>query len=236
MSWRKIPINENDLEGSYTQKYGLNSRYQKEQEPVYTDPKILNDLKTAVSWLDIQKENTVLDIGVNNGYELELFEKINPSFSKANVIGMDIIGEVLKQASERFSSKRNFIFIKGDITSFRGTNINTGQSVEIKSNSIDILIALTSLQSSSISAKFASFMEDLLTKMRGKSQLLVGTPDFHLDESDNIVDGLFDAGKGLDMNMANEFSKKIIEILKDNGFSHKQTGRAIIFDYFWRNI
>jgi len=237
MSWRNIPVDQNNLEKSYTEKYGLNSRYQKEQKGVYADPKIYEDLKTAVSWLTLNPHMTVLDIGVNNGYELELFQNSSQEKWPENIkiLGFDIIGEVLQKAKERFDGKENYIFIKGNVVDFKGTNIANNSEIEILDQSVDVVIALTSLQSTSIVTDFEVFINKLIGKLKKSAQILVGTPNFHLDTDDNIVYGLVDANvQGIAPQIALNFSKKLIKILEENGFKHKQTGEIIIFDYFSR--
>jgi len=238
MSWRNVPINQGDLEKSYTNKYGLSSKYQTEQEEVYADPKIRPYLITAISWLNLSSGMTLLDIGVNNGYELELFQNISKKKwpDHIRVIGFDIIGEVLEKAKERFIDKENYIFIKGNVAEFKGINIVDNLELKILDQSVDVVVALTSLQSTSIASNFEVFMEKLMPKLTSHAQILIGTPNFHLDGDNNIVYGIFDASRGIDPEMALGFSKKLIKILKSQGFEHRQIGEMIIFDYFHRII
>lgn len=235
MSWRQLPIDKSDLEKSYTEKYGLNSPYQSEQEAVYNHPQILPYLTEAISWLKLEPGMTVLDIGVNNGYELELFQKVSlkPWPSDIAMIGFDVIGEVLSKARERFNNSKNYHFIKGDITKFKGVNVADNSQYEVQDNSVDVVLALTSLQSTSIVANFDSFMETLLKKLKSNSQVIVGTPNFHAENNGMFAEGLFDANtQSVDLKAAPDFSKKLADFMKVRGFDHQQTGRAIIFDYF----
>ncbi|MBX4206376.1 class I SAM-dependent methyltransferase [Candidatus Parcubacteria bacterium] len=237
MNWRQLPIDQKNLEKSYTEKYGLGSKYQTEQERVYLSPEIYPDLKTAISWLTLTQGDTVLDIGVNNGYELELFQNISEQkwLDSISVIGFDIIEEVLQKAWSRFENKSNYMFVKGNILDFKGKDISNDTEFKILDNSIDIIIALTSLQSTSIIENFEIFIENLMIKLKDSAQILVGTPNFHLDANNNIGGGLFDANEQkVDVKAARNFSDKLTAILISKGFQHKQFGETIIFDYFRR--
>ena len=124
-------------------------------------------------------------------------------------------------------------FVKGDIATFRGTDIHDGQPVEIADGSIDIVIALASLQSSSLADSFDRFISRLVTKLTAEAQLFIGLPNFHFDESRNVALGLFDAKNGrVDHTVSDILSQRLIRILNEHGFHSRKTGERIVFHHF----
>lgn len=237
MSWQNIYISLTDISNSYKEKYGLDSDYQAAQKLIYSNPEVNTSLKMAISWLKIKPNSLILDIGVNNGYELQLLKETysDELFSTLKIIGVDLIEDVLKVAAGKFDSEHDYKFIKGDIREFKGVDVLTGEPLIIEDKSIDVVIALTSLQSTSLVRDFEMFIEKLANKLKKESQLLIGTPNFHMSSSYKVVSGLFDAANNsVNENFALEISERLIKILNAHAFEHKQTGEIIIFDYFKR--
>ena len=236
MSWKdlKIPGGLN-LAEAYSLKYGLSSDYQTDQKIIYSHPEIKSSLNKALSWMTIKPNSSILDIGINNGYEIELIQKYYPLqvFNSVSLIGFDLVEDMLLKVSKEYFHNKNYKFIKGDVASFEGIDVTNGKSVEILDQSIDIVIALTSLQSSSLSKNFDQFTKNLLDKLAKNAQLLIGLPNFHIDSQKNILTGLFNAEDGkIDYSAAKELEKHLTKLLEHAGFQCKTTGEFIKFYYF----
>ena len=238
MSWQNLNvINGINLFEAYKKKYGSSSDYQKDQKTFWSHPEIQTSFRKSLSWLKLKSGDRVLDIGINNGYDIEL---LNKGFEKSlldslKLIGFDLADDSLKEACKKYYSKNNdWKFVRGDITSFSGVNICDGHNVEIVENSTDVVIALASLQSSSLIEKFDNFIIDLVKKLSKGSQLFIGLPNFHIDDSKNVVLGLYDAKqKKVDYSSCSELSDRLTQSLERLGFRSKKVGELIVFYYFY---
>lgn len=234
MNWQKHPINFKNLQGSYTEKYGLKSDFQQARVQMYSHPEISKSLGVAMSWLSVQPGDKVFDIGVNSGMEILFLKEYFPKvWNRISIVGIDIIKDVLEWAVQRFP--KNVTFLHGDARTFTGLNIATGKRMKIADSSFDIALAFTSLQSSSFVDRFEEFIDELVAKMRQNSQLLVVVPNCYVNSQNQVVEGLFGA-KDQTVNhvAAKKFCRSLETVLKKHGYSCKQVGKYYIFLYFFR--
>jgi len=239
MKWQTLNVEGADLYDAYQQKYGLASDFQKAQKIMYSHPEIKASLERALSWMNMKPGDIILDIGVNNGYELSLIEEHYGTqlMNQISVIGFDLAEDVLVEACNLFTCVKNFNFkfIKGDIREFSGVDILTKEILTVDDNSIDIVVALTSLQSSSLVDQFDIFIDELVTKIKEDGHLFLAVPNCHVDDSNLVVRGMFDATtQKIDIGLADTFIKKLVTKLKEYNFHFKQTGELFSFLYFFR--
>ena len=239
MKWQTLNVNNADLYDVYQQKYGKTSDYQKAQKIMYSHPEIKASLGVALSWMNIKSGDIILDIGVNNGYELNLIEEHYGTqlMNQISVIGFDLAEDVLVEACDLFTCVKrfNFKFIKGDIREFSGVDILTKEIHTVDDNSIDIVVALTSLQSSSLVDQFDVFMDELVAKIKKDGRLFIAVPNCHVDDSNSVVKGMFDATtQKIDAGLADIFIKRLEIKLSKHGFHFKQIGEFYHFLYFTR--
>lgn len=239
MDWQTLDARNKDLFQTYEKKYGLSSDFQKAQKIMYAYPEIHSSFLKALSWMTIKQGSVVLDIGVNNGYELNLLEEhySRELMDTLEFLGFDLAEDALLDAQKRFASvnRPNFKFIKGNIQYFVGIDVRTKEIVEINDQSIDAVVALTSLQSSSLAEKLNEFIDMLVKKMKNDGQLFTAVPNCHVGLSGEIIKGAFDAAIGkISETFAEEFSNKLISIMALYGFQYKKIGEAYIFLYFFK--
>ena len=238
MSWREINRDSiHDLFEAYQHKYGVKSDYQNFQKQIYSHLEIKSAFIKIVQSLKIKPSSVILDIGINNGYEIELLSKILPDqpIVEAQIIGFDLANDALEQAEKSLISLKNLKLVKGNISDFKDTDILTGKGTESFDDSIDIVLALTSLQSSSLQQDFDSFLENLSKKLHRKAQILVGVPNLHVDADNNLSPGLFNAKtRQVDTDFANIFSKKMSYLFSKHEFRCIKEGGLISFHLFSR--
>ena len=238
MDWQTKKIDEAKFSDAYKAKYGLASDYQKAQRLLYAEPEIAKSFKEAASWLRLDQGSSVLDIGVNNGYELELLNDLlgGEFLDKAHIVGFDLVDDVLADACERLrcGARKNLRFVTGDIRNFEGMDVLTGERVILGNESFDLVIAITSLQSSSLAHDFDSFLGTLLSKLKSGGQVLVATPNMYVDQNGHYIKGLFDAKKQVvDTASAVLFSDRLKKLMERQGFKVRQVGENSIIQYFY---
>lgn len=234
MSWENVDVRGGEFATSYRGKYGIESSYQADQKLIYSCPEIRASFEAILSHLTISLGQQVLDIGINNGYELKLIAAQKPNLTKTHVIGIDLAGDILSVAKEEVAVE-HLTLLEGDIRRFTGKNILTGCMEKINDDSIDVLIALLSLQSTCLQDTFEIFLETLERKMKRNSEILIGIPDFHITAQKQISRGLFDAHAGkLDTTRASQVSGKISSFFKAQNFREQNTGTLVIFQHFSR--
>jgi hypothetical protein len=237
MSWQHLDVIQNkDVFEAYKAKYGSSSDYQKDKEIFWKHPEVQASFQKALGWLDLKPGDRLLDIGINNGYDIELVGSGCPRdlLDSLQLIGFDLADDALSEAHQTYFSRgSDWKFVRGDIATFCGINICDGRHVEIAERSIDVVIALASLQSSSLANDFDAFITELVGKLSDDAQLFIGLPNFHLDESGDVVLGLFDAKrKRIDHSSCPELSDRLIRLLDTHGYRSQKIGERIIFHHF----
>ena len=235
-TWHTLKINSLGLFDSYAKKYGLESDFQEVQKIQLNHPDVQSAFKQALAWASIQAGETIFDLGVNNGFELTFIEdQYKTIWPTLKVIGIDFIKEVLTQAADTFALHPNNTLIQGDARTFQGTDVITDEEVIVPENTVDIVIAVTSLQSSSFIPDFDKFITDLTKRLTSKGRMLVAVPDCHTVEG-KVVHGMFDANTGaVNSKSADEFCKKLTTLMNKHGFAFKQMGTYYKFLVFSRN-
>jgi SAM-dependent methyltransferase len=238
MQWESKNIAGKDISAEYSSKYGLASDYQEAQKAIYAVHEIRDSFKKAVMWLGLKKGETVLDLGINNGYEFRLMKEFLPGVIQSlSIIGLDIIEDVLKEACHELGCDQNpkVKMIKGDMRSFSGVDISTGELFSIADDSIDVVIALASLQSTSVMTDIRIVLEALIKKLKPGGRLLISVPNCHTDSSGRVVKGLFDAQSQSARDIsATDIIERIKEPLLSVGFSCQETGELARFMVFQR--
>jgi trans-aconitate methyltransferase len=239
MAWQtRDVIDGSSLFETYKEKYGLDSDYQTDQKIFWSHPEVQVSLNKALSWLSLRPNDRILDIGVNNGYDIKILETRIPEelLKSLEFIGFDLAGDALEEACRIYLPKyKNYRFVKGNIADFRGTDVCRNEVVGIEQGSIDSVVALASLQSTSLLDIFEQFVNDLINKLASNSQLFVGLPNFHIDSKHDVVLGLFDAKKQtVDYSKCEKLSEKLESTMANAGFKCQKTGEIIVFYHFVR--
>ena len=238
MDWQKINTKDLEKTEAYRKKYGVNSDFKIAQKIMYSHPEILESFTKALSWMTIKSGYTVLDIGINNGYEINIIKAHygRDLLNTINFIGIDLIEDSLLEANSTFGCD-NFRFIKGDISKFNGIDIASNEIFGIDNNSINVVFALTSIQSTSLMANFSIFISDLASKVKEDGSIFIVIPNCFVNSQNLVTKGQFDAQtQSVSTTSALLFIKKLILELKKYGYKHKQTGELYIFLYFYKAI
>jgi len=237
MKWTSQIIREKSLPEDYRKKYGPESDYQKAQKILYSNPDIKRSLKQALKWMRFSPGDHLLDIGVNNGYELKFIQKKigKKPFKNLNIIVCDLIEDSLKDAADTYKDYPKIRFIKGDIRKFQGKDVVSGKRRRIRNNSIDIIVAITSISSTSLRKGIKRFVKDLNEKLKRESQLLIAIPNCHTTARGRVRRGVWDPKKrSADYAFASALSEKVIKEFSHYRFSVKRIGTNFWFYYFYR--
>ena len=237
MYWQDRHIDRKHLYSGYQKKYGLTSDYQVVQKILYARPAIRRDLLLALGLMQIIPGDKLLDIGVNNAYELRFLEKVfgKTLLRKTDIISYDLVEDALRHAAWQFRAYKNLHFIKGNIFNFRGKDVATNKTHTVADGSLDEVVAFTSLQSTSLSSVLATFIYKLNRKLKPRAQLLIVVPNCYVDERRRVVKGLWNDKKGrVDRQSSLKFTENICKEFIRYGFKFKRTGSDFIFLYFYR--
>lgn len=231
-----MQVSTHNLFETYAAKYGPSSNYPSVQQVEYTHPEVQRSFQLALDWVDIRKGDLVLDIGVNNGFEISLIKNhYKKIWSSLSVIGIDLVKDVLTQAVKDFSLDLNVRFVHGDARTFVGIDVRSGNRVAIDEGSIDVVIALTSLQSSSFQENLDEFVANLVSKLGPSARLLIAIPDCHVADG-HMIKGQFNANtQSIDYVAAQDFCGTLTKLLVQQGFSVRTTGEYFRFLVFSRN-
>jgi hypothetical protein len=238
MHWHKISIEDSNIFDIYQNKYGSGSDFGSAQKIMYSHPEIKKSFKKALSWLNLKETHCLLDIGINNGYELSILEDFYGEnvIRRIDLIGFDLVENSLNEAYAILNRKGYRLrLIQGDIRNFSGHDIFTKETFVIKENSIDVVVALTSIQSSSLIKNFDIFLEQLVLRLKNAGCIFIAIPNCHVGVSGQIIKGQFNAHRqDIDLLAADLFIQQLETKLANHGFSFKSTGELYHFLYFYR--
>ncbi|MCW8837115.1 MAG: class I SAM-dependent methyltransferase [Thiovulaceae bacterium] len=112
----------------------------------------------ALKFIGIDKQQNILNIGVNKGDEFSVIKELlsEDDFKNKNFLGIDYSKSIIKYAKEQFIDSKNVEFICADINKLDA----------VKLNKYDLIISIGTLQSSNINfnAKFMELFQNYLQK------------------------------------------------------------------------
>lgn len=230
VKWINKTHNYNDLFKSYDNKYGASSDFSQSQELIFADNEVKSNLRRALAGINLQTGH-ILDIGINNAFEIKAMKKMSGSINWNNVeiTGVDLSESALNQAKNNLKGF-NYKLILGNIMEFCGHDIVNNKLVKLQNNQFDACFAITSLQSSGIvNGGLNDFIKKLIKKMKQRSYFLIIVPNCYIENGQLKNGGAFDAEKGLpDKNFAPNFVDKVSLILKDNAYNVEVFGEKFI--------
>jgi len=215
----------------YDTKYGPESNFADEHKYKLDHPEIGEVFRESLRILGITEGNTIVNMGVNDGYELNAFNHIYPGRDLLNtltVYGVDVAEQALEEARDNFPCN-NFHFIHGDGAILSGNGVN-GEVNTVPDNCADLYMAITSFQSTSLNEKRElAFMSALRVLKQNKGKILIAIPNCFYEDM-NLIKGRYDAVKQhKDSLVAFEETNYICSKLKQAGFDVSIIGDYYIF-------
>lgn len=215
----------------YDTKYGPESIFADEHKYKLDHPEIGEAFRESLRTLSLTEGNTIVNMGVNDGYELHAFNHLYPGrdlLSNLTVYGVDVAIQALEKARGNFPGN-NFHFIHGDGATLSGKNVN-GEINRVPDNCADLYMALTSFQSTSLNNKRdMAFKSALRVLKQNKGKLLFAIPNCFY-KNGNLVKGRYEAVKQhKDSLIAFEETNYISSKLKQEGYNVSIFGDYYIF-------
>ena len=168
LNFKKIDLENsfhNDSNSLNNEKYGIESEFSKINKN--EEPSFLFSYKKALIHTKVYEKKQILNLGVNKADEFEIIKQIvyPEVFKNINFVGIDYSQSAIKEAKERF---------KEDNFSFYSHDINKLDELNLKKS--DLIISISTLQSSSINFKlvFMSLIQNYLEK---GGSIILGFPN-----------------------------------------------------------
>ncbi len=177
LNFKKIDLENSfhkDENDSENEKYGIQSEFSKinkNEEPAFLFP-----YKKALIHTKVYEKKQILNLGVNRADEFEVIKQIvyPEVFKDINFVGIDYSKSVIKKAKQRFSED-NFNFYAHDINKLDELNLKKS----------DLIISISTLQSSSINFKLV-FMSLIQNYLEEGGSIILGFPNCRWIGSDII--------------------------------------------------
>lgn len=229
-NWLTKTISKDSLLESYDYKYGTKSDYAESQALFFTDVEVIKNLQYALARID--SANSVLSIGINNGTEILELQKIGLIISpKTSIVGFDVSKSALQLAAKRLD-RIDKKLIYGDVSTGKGTCIETGENYTLKESSFDLCLAFTSLSSSNLYRRpdYYEIVKKLVSTMKPESALLIIAPHSTIENGTYKLGGTFSADLGAqDPEYAPGFISLTKEVLDNCGYDTEVFGEKFIF-------
>jgi hypothetical protein len=168
LNFKKINLENSfhkDSNSLNNEKYGIESEFSKINKN--EEPSFLFSYKKALIHTKVYEKKQILNLGVNKADEFEIIKQIvyPEVFKDINFVGIDYSQSAIKEAKERF---------KEDNFSFYSHDINKLDELNLKKS--DLIISISTLQSSSINFKlvFMSLIQNYLEK---GGSIILGFPN-----------------------------------------------------------
>ena len=168
LNFKKINLENSfhkDSNSLNNEKYGIESEFSKINKN--EEPSFLFSYKKALIHTKVYEKKQILNLGVNKADEFEIIKQIvyPEVFKDINFVGIDYSQSAIKEAKERFKED-NFNFYSHDINKLDELNLKKS----------DLIISISTLQSSSINFKlvFMSLIQNYLEK---GGSIILGFPN-----------------------------------------------------------
>jgi len=198
------------------EKYGSESQFSNINK--LEDPYFLTDLKAALDFIQPEKNETVIDLGCNNGHLFKAFEYWNKCIaSEINYIGYDHCPSAIAQATNDFP-KKNYNFQETDLNNIAPQDIP----------SFNILMSIGTLQSTAIDGPevFKKFYQSGLHK---NGKILLAFPNCKYTNSGLLFGARTKNFKTRDMSLLLKDCMYYKKYLQQHGYRVWITGKYYIF-------
>ncbi|MBN2344261.1 MAG: methyltransferase domain-containing protein [Deltaproteobacteria bacterium] len=159
-------------ESNDSEKYGVQTAFAQIRK--LEDPSVAADMRRALVEAGVRTRNSLIDLGVNRGDELQLVHELNPAMQ---CTGVDHCASALDVARERFISQQ-FEFIEFDINRID----------EMYLKRYDILFSLGTLHSPGIDSKRV-FMWCVQHLLNPDGSVVIGFPNCRWVEGQPVYGG-----------------------------------------------
>ncbi len=198
------------------EKYGEDSKFSDINK--LEDPCFLTDIKAALDFIRPVEDDTVIDLGCNNGQLFKAFDCWDKKIAaKLNYLGFDHSPSAIAKARESFPSE-NY--------DFREVNLNAVDSVDIPTH--NILMSVGTLQSPGVEgpAVFKNFYQSGLHK---NGKVLLAFPNCKYTDSGLLYGARSKNFKTRDMSLLLKDCMYYKKYLQQHGYRVWITGKYYIF-------
>ena len=153
-----------NVDADKEEKYGTDSIFseiKKNEETsfIYYYSQALNNVK-------VDQRKRVLNLGVNNGDEFEVIEKLTQNFKDLELVGLDYCQSAIEAAKEKFQHHKNIQFLQVDINDLNALNLGK----------FDLIISIGTLQSSNLNLNEV-FMSVVQNQLKPDGAIILGFPN-----------------------------------------------------------
>lgn len=216
----------------YNRKYGPNSNFAEEHRRKLEHPEIGETFRRSLRLLRPRKGHTVVNMGVNDGYELNVFNQLSLGkglLDQLHIYGIDVADEALQVAHESFPNPQHR-FVHGNGRTLEGTDIATKEPIRIPDGAVDLYMAITAIQSTSLKEHWDEVFANIFRVLHAKKgKVLIAIPNCFY-RGTQLVNGRFDAeSQNVDHRIARLEVQEICDRLEHEGFQARTLGQQYIF-------
>lgn len=152
------------IDADKEEKYGISSIFaqiQKNEETAF-----IYHYAQALKNVKIENRLRILNLGVNNGDEFEVIERLTTNFDALELVGIDYCDSAIESAKKRFSDRKNVRFLQADIKELNALELGK----------FDLIISIGTLQSSNLNLKEV-FMSIVQNQLHPEGAIILGFPN-----------------------------------------------------------
>lgn len=153
-----------DVDADKEEKYGADSIFSKIQKNEETS--FIYYYSQALKNVKVTQRTRILNLGVNNGDEFEVIEKLTQNFDDLELVGIDYCDSAIEDAKERFQKHKNIQFIQADINELNSLDLGK----------FDLIISIGTLQSSNLNLNEV-FMSVVQNQLKPDGAIILGFPN-----------------------------------------------------------
>ncbi|MEJ2414813.1 MAG: methyltransferase domain-containing protein [Sulfurimonas sp.] len=146
------------------EKYGSESIFSQIQKNEETS--FIYYYSQALKNVKVDQRKRVLNLGVNNGDEFEVIEKLTQNFEDLELVGLDYCQSAIEDAKKRFQHHKNIQFLQADINDLNALNLGK----------FDLIISIGTLQSSNLNLNEV-FMSVVQNQLKPDGAVILGFPN-----------------------------------------------------------
>lgn len=174
MRYKKLsPDSFHDVDADKEQKYGKDSIFS--QLNKNEEASFLYYYTQALKNANLDKRARVLNLGVNNGDEFGVIQKLAQNFEDMQLLGIDYCHSAIEDAKQKFEAFENIEFLQADIN-----DLNT-----LALGEFDLIISIGTLQSSNLNLN-EIFMSIVQNQLSPNGAIILGFPNCRWIDSEMI--------------------------------------------------
>lgn len=155
------------------EKYGSDSIFAKIDKN--EEASFIYHYSQALKNVKLDQRKRVLNLGVNNGDEFEVIQKLASNFNDLELLGIDYCQSAIEDAKQKFKEYKNINFLQADI--------NELNSLEL--GKFDLIVSIGTLQSSNLNLNEV-FMSIVQNQLSPEGAIILAFPNCRWIDSEMI--------------------------------------------------